>query len=134
MICKERSLESLSAPMLLSSRDARVRSAPGLGGAPAVAARGHALMASLLPSNCMDLDGRVWIDVDAPARAIRRAEALASIQKREAAILRALGAGSLAPPPWREIAIRRSPVDRPALAPAFGVPQAQASRAAVTSR
>jgi hypothetical protein len=82
----------------------------------------------------MDLDGRVRIDVDAPARAIRRAEALASIRKREAAILRALGGGSPAPPPWREIAIGHSPVDRPAFAPAFGVPAAQAGRSAVTSR
>jgi hypothetical protein len=82
----------------------------------------------------MDLDGGVWIDVDAPARAIRRAEALASIRKREAAILSALGDGSPASPPWREIAIRHSPVDRPALAPAFDVPAAQACRAAVTSR
>jgi hypothetical protein len=133
MIRRERSLASLSAPTLLMSRDARVCSAAGFGGAPAPATRGRAVMTSILRSNCLDLDGRVWIDADAPARAIRRAEALASIQRREAAILRALGAGSPAPP-WREIAIQRSPVDRPALAPAFGVRAAQEGRAAGTGR
>ncbi len=128
MIRRERSLASLSAPTL-----PRVRSGADFSGAPATATRGRALMTSILRSNHMDLDGRVWIDVDAPARAIRRAEALASIRKREVAIHRALGGGSAAPPPWREIAIRHSPVDRPALALAFGVPAAEAGRAAVTS-
>jgi hypothetical protein len=134
MIRKERSLVSLSAPTLLTSRDARVRSAAGFGGAPAPATRGRAVMTSILRPHWMDFDGGVWIDVDAPARAIRRAEALASIRKREAAIHRALCGGSPAPPPWREIAIRHSPVDRPALAPAFGTPAAEAGHAAETSR
>jgi hypothetical protein len=134
MIRRERSLVSLSAPALLISSDTRVRSAAGSGFAPAPATRGRAVMNPILRSNCTDLDGRVRIDVDSPVRAIRRAEALASIRKREAAILRALGGGSPAPSPWREIAIQLSPVDRPALAPAFGVPAAQAGRAAVTSR
>jgi len=126
MIRRERPVVSLSAPTLLISREARVRSAAGLGGAPAPATRGRAVMTSIIGSS--------WIDVDAPARAIRRAEALAGIRKREAAIHRALGCGSPALPLWREIAIRHSPVDRPALAPAFGVPAAEAGRAAVTSR
>lgn len=134
MIRRKRSLASLSAPTLLISREARVRSAAGLGGAPAPATRGRAVMTSTLRSSCMDLNGGVWVDVDAPARAIPRAEALAGIRKREAAIHRALGYGSPAPLPWREIAIRHSPIDRPALAPAFGVPAAEAGRAAVTSR
>ncbi len=134
MIRKERSLASVLAPTLLISSDARVRSAADFGGAPAPATRGRAVMTSILRSNCPDPDGGVWIDVDAPARAIRRAEAVASIRKREAAILRALGAGSPTPPPWREIAIQHSPVDRPALAPALGAPAAQAGRAAVTGR
>jgi hypothetical protein len=134
MMRRERSLVSLSAPTLLISRDARVRSAAGPGGAPGSRTRGCAVRTPIVRSNCMDLDGRVRIDVDAPARAIRRAEALASIRKREAGILRALGGGSPAPPLWREIAIQHSPVDRPRLAPASGVPAAQAGRAAVTSR
>ena len=134
MIRKERSLASLSAPTLLTSSDARVRSATDFGGAPAPATRGRALMTCVLRSNKINLDGGVRIDVDAPARAIRRAEALASIRKRETAILRALGGSSPAPPPWREIAIRHSPVDRPALAPAFGVSAAETGRAVVTSR
>ena len=133
MIRREGSLASLLAPTLLMSRDARVRSAAGFGGAPAPATRGRAALTSILRLNNLDLDGGLRIDVDAPARATRRAEALASIRKREAAILRALGGGS-SPPPWREIGIRHSPVDRPALAPAFGVPAAQAGRATVTSR
>ncbi len=133
MIRKEGSLARLPAPTLLISRDARVRSAAGSGGAPAPATRGRAALTSILRLNSLELDGRVRIDVDAPARATRRAEALASMRKREAAILRVLG-GGWSPPPWREIGIRHSPVDRPALAPAFGVPAAQAGRATVTSR
>ena len=52
MIRKERSLASLSAPTLLISRDARVRSAADFGGAPAPATRGRAVMTSILRSNC----------------------------------------------------------------------------------
>ncbi len=134
MIRKERLFESPSVPTLLASSDSRVRSAADFGGTPAPATRDRSVMTSILQSNSMDLDGGNWIDVDAPARAIRRAEALASIRRRETAIFRALGGGSPVPPRRREIVIRRSPVDRPAFAPAFGAPSPQAGLAAEPSR
>ncbi len=62
-----------------------------------------------------NLDDAIEIDVDAPARARRRAEALARIRRREQAILRAFDGGCPEARAPREIAIRRWPAPAPAL-------------------
>ena len=72
--------------------------------------------------------------MDAPARARRRAEALACIRVREEAILRAVGSVLPAPQEWSEIAIDPAPAYRLTLVPALDKPQCKAVVTPLISR
>ncbi len=120
MIHKEQLSVRSSAPTLLTRHDARARGGAGLGRTPVSTPRNRAVVTSILRSKGENLDDGIWIDVDAPAQALRRAEALARIRRREAAILHAFGGASVEPPVWHEIPVERSPVHRPGPALAFG--------------
>ncbi len=117
---------------LLGPHDARVRGTAGFSGAPVSTPQNRAVVTSMIRSKGENLDGRIWIDVDAPARALRSAEALARIRKREAAILHAFGGGSPEPQAWREIPVERSSAHRPGPGPALGVPADEGASSAQT--